>query len=553
MILIIAVMVTANAADVYVNDTAAPGWYDATHVKTIQEGINNATSGQSVYVYNGSYNENIFVNKSLTIQGENKNTTIINCTVGCAVRINMSNVSFSNFTVTNASSTEDISGHGIYVYNETAIPRNVTILNCVIYNNENTGIYLYASNSSITNCNLHGHSTGIRLAENYCNISNCDVSDNTEIGFYILSSLYTTVTNCSVHDNVCNGFGIESSDNCIITNCSAYNNLGENHYGFRVDYSSNITWRNNTIYDNFFEIFISGGNNVYYFYQDIDTSNTVREKPMYYFVNQNDAVLLNETHDAGFIGLVSCDNVSVSGSNVSLVVLAFTTNSTIDNVTIYRGAECGLYSDYSSNNCIANCNIIVDESVAYGINMELSYLNNILNNNIVGAIGLADVGGNNNTIYENNISNCLYGVYLSSTSDDLVYGNNFVGNTVLQAYDELGTHNIWNRTYDDYPVCGNHWDNYTGVDNFGGPLQDQPGSDDIGDTSIGIPDGSRDYYPLMDENEWWQEHPVTSLRITARKNVPDVVGIADSVASVVGVILIILSIMSIITIVSRFE
>ena len=52
MVLIIAVMMTANAADVYVNDTAIPGWYDATHVKTIQEGINNSTEGQMVFVYN---------------------------------------------------------------------------------------------------------------------------------------------------------------------------------------------------------------------------------------------------------------------------------------------------------------------------------------------------------------------------------------------------------------------------------------------------------------------------------------------------------------------
>lgn len=47
-------------------------------------------------------------------------------------------------------------------------------------------------------------------------------------------------------------------------------------------------------------------------------------------------------------------------------------------------------------------------------------------------------------------------------------------------------------------------------------------------------------------------HKITSLRITARKNVPDVIEIADAVNSVVGIILIIFAIMGIITIVSKF-
>jgi hypothetical protein len=45
----------AIIADVYVDDDADPSWYDATHVRTIQEGIDNATVGDTVFVYNGTY------------------------------------------------------------------------------------------------------------------------------------------------------------------------------------------------------------------------------------------------------------------------------------------------------------------------------------------------------------------------------------------------------------------------------------------------------------------------------------------------------------------
>ena len=65
-------------ADVYVDDDAPPDWYDATHVKTIIEGINNATEGNTIFVYNGIYLEkqiNIF--KKINLIGEDKNSTFI--------------------------------------------------------------------------------------------------------------------------------------------------------------------------------------------------------------------------------------------------------------------------------------------------------------------------------------------------------------------------------------------------------------------------------------------------------------------------------------------
>jgi hypothetical protein len=86
-----------------------------------------------------------------------------------------------------------------------------------------------------------------------------------------------------------------------------------------------------------------------------------------------------------------------------------------------------------------------------------------------------------------------YGIYVSTfTSKDKIYGNNIINN-VNQAYDSSPV-TYWNEPY---PICGNYWSNYSGVDSYKGPNQDILGSDGIGDTPYVIDSDSNDSYPLM--------------------------------------------------------
>jgi len=80
------------------------------------------------------------------------------------------------------------------------------------------------------------------------------------------------------------------------------------------------------------------------------------------------------------------------------------------------------------------------------------------------------------------------------SGDIHVYGNGFQNNS-LQAREFYAQRNVWNATY---PIGGNYWSNYAGLDNCGGPTQDTcPGADGIGDTPFSI-DSNRDMYPLME-------------------------------------------------------
>jgi parallel beta-helix repeat protein len=98
---------TLNKDTIYVDDDNINGPWNGTidyPYKKIQDGINNANDGDTVFVFNGTYYENIIVKKSITIIGENKNCTIIDgIEKDNTVNISSENVSLSDFTITNSN------------------------------------------------------------------------------------------------------------------------------------------------------------------------------------------------------------------------------------------------------------------------------------------------------------------------------------------------------------------------------------------------------------------------------------------------------------------
>ncbi len=69
---------------------------------TIQEAINSATGGDTVYVRKGVYHENLGINKPIFLIGEESSTTIDGNTsqsYRVPININTSNVTVSGFTL----------------------------------------------------------------------------------------------------------------------------------------------------------------------------------------------------------------------------------------------------------------------------------------------------------------------------------------------------------------------------------------------------------------------------------------------------------------------
>jgi len=76
---------------------------------TIQQAINNASEGDTIYVRKGVYVENPVANKSVSLIGEDRDATIIDVTAGLAVESN--SVTLSGFTIYDGRRGISLSGN----------------------------------------------------------------------------------------------------------------------------------------------------------------------------------------------------------------------------------------------------------------------------------------------------------------------------------------------------------------------------------------------------------------------------------------------------------
>lgn len=126
---------TINKNIIFVNDDNINGPWNGTKdnpYQFIQDGIDNANNSDTVFVFNGTYFENIIINKSIKLIGENKNTTIIDGRkIDNTINISSENVIITGFTIIN--STRNISQW--YIAGIRLTGSNNTIYNNIIKDN----------------------------------------------------------------------------------------------------------------------------------------------------------------------------------------------------------------------------------------------------------------------------------------------------------------------------------------------------------------------------------------------------------------------------------
>jgi len=249
----------SNTALAYAIFTKTPGDYSKSVVTssstlwvpdnytTIQEAIDHAKEGETIFIRAGTYHEHVIVNKALSLFGENKYDTIIDGSKsGHVAIVTANNVAISNVTIQNGD-------FGIWLLNSRD-----SILTDNIFTNNTHGIDLYGSSNNILSGNfISNNYDGIYLFRSSGNTLSDNFASNNYDGIHLDHSGNNLLSGSTVSNNTY-GIYIHDSDNNVL--CG--NNALQNQCGIFFYYSSSNVASGNTIANNSQQrVFLDSSNN----------------------------------------------------------------------------------------------------------------------------------------------------------------------------------------------------------------------------------------------------------------------------------------------------
>jgi parallel beta-helix repeat protein len=247
---------------------------------------------------------------------------------------------------------------------------------------------------------------------------------------------------------------------------------------------------------------------------DIDSSNLVDGKPVYYWVNEKDRTIPS---NAGYVFLYNCTNITVKDLSInrnsfgrfvygsSAISLIRTRNSVLVN-NVLNGTE--IYVSYSSQDIqVANNTVTVGGIFSLGSNVSIvgnsvssskdigislgGGSNSITRNTLIGCeTGISLQGPGQNRIFQNSIVECGTGISIFSSDNNRFYYNNFINNTIHvseQHYTMQWPLDTYYQSFNNSWIY-NFWSDYKGIDVNG---------DGIGDSAYLIYENYTDKFPLI--------------------------------------------------------
>ena len=213
-----------------------------TYVKysSIQDVVDNATDGSTVYVSSGYYSENLVINKSINLVGENRETAIIDgMSNGTVVYVGSDNVSISDFKLQHSG----CACLGYYGVDIGSSRRNINIINNNIFSDP-TGILVKKGQDIViaqNNITFSGEypivveeSVNVQISEN-------NVADNLN-QIDVLNSTRVSVVNNEMTNNGNGGIALTNSNNNTLSGNIIASNSLSGLYLFQSDY--NVIVRN---------------------------------------------------------------------------------------------------------------------------------------------------------------------------------------------------------------------------------------------------------------------------------------------------------------------
>ncbi len=195
----------------------------------IQDAIDSASDGDTVFVYSGWYTENLVINKSIIVSGEERNTTVI---IGQndseIVLINKSDVEFMRFTIQRNNETNLI---GIMIRNcVSSHIHEITVKSCyygilvvetesvILSDNSILGCFygiqnVITGNLTITRNRIDGNGEGVGIevqVTRFRNYIKRNSITNNSIGVSLIFTAYSDVRENNFFENQQSAFFIDS-------------------------------------------------------------------------------------------------------------------------------------------------------------------------------------------------------------------------------------------------------------------------------------------------------------------------------------------------------
>ncbi|MEM1580424.1 MAG: NosD domain-containing protein [Nitrososphaerota archaeon] len=351
--------------------------------QTIQEAIRSASTNDIIYVKKGIYKENIIIDKTLWLVGEDPEKVIIDGGGrDFTIIVKAERVIITRVTITGGGLKEGLIGRGIGL--ELHRAHGSRIMKNVIKENR-MGIYLHSTYNAVVADNI--------------------IKDNRE-GVYLYNSINNHILNNTISDNEYFAIQLFSSTlNNLMNNTISRNSIGIYFYRHSTENMVKhnkvkdggifiIDSINNKFLDNILEnrgLYITESSNKI-------ENNILNGKPLIYLEEASDRVI----EDAGQVILFKCSNITLRNLRIEkagIAVILWNTNSSrIINGTLSMN-EVGIYLHISSNNNVTG---------------------NILSSNI---IGIRTYMLENSIIYGNKIIGNRYGIVLEESYDNQVIRN----------------------------------------------------------------------------------------------------------------------------------
>jgi parallel beta-helix repeat protein len=370
---------------------------------TINAALGCAVEGDTIFVRNGIYNETVTVNKAVSLIGENKETTIINGQItGTVLVVRHDNVNVTGFTV-------------VYGFSPHT-PQSIWM-----WSTRLAGIHML----SVKGCNISGNK-----------VSDCGA------GIWLYDAHQNTISGNTFANNDY-GMRIEKSTNNNLTTNVVTGNWG----GIRLLFTSGNKLSGNYMNNNAQNLGISN-ENLAFATDEVDSSNRVDGKPVYYWVGASD---MDVPADAGYVVLVNCTNMKVQGLSLSKnqegMILSNTQNVAVSGNTVTECTTGIIMQDSAFDEVFGN-----SVRTSTGINANGTGTK-IINNTITAQNVGIGTGGSfftvvNNTVdiseWQGNLIKCS-GTYTNITENTLT-GTSYTY-TIIEGSDNLFYENTLINSY----------------------------------------------------------------------------------------------------------